>query len=214
MLTIRKFPCNMLAENCYVVSDETNECVIVDCGAYSEDERNAIATYIRDRRLRPVHLLCTHGHLDHNFGNAFVLGTYGLRPEASLADNVLMEHLKEQGREIFGLDIKDDFPKVDHYFADDEQIAFGNHHFDILSTPGHTPGSVVFSCREELVAFTGDTLFRGSIGRTDFPGGSMLQMISSLRALCMLPDETKVYPGHGEASSIGFELTHNPYMDR
>ena len=84
----------------------------------------------------------------------------------------------------------------------------------MIETPGHSRGSVTFYCKEENVAFTGDTLFKTSIGRTDFPGGSMFQIINSLRLLAQLPDNTIVYPGHGEPTSIGWELAHNPYMDR
>ncbi|GAB6982956.1 MBL fold metallo-hydrolase [Prevotella dentasini] len=214
MLNIQKFPCNMLSENCYVVSDETSECVIIDCGAYYEEERRAVTDYIRTRNLRPVHLLCTHGHLDHNFGNNTIYEAFGLRPEAAPGDDVLMENMKAQAREMFQIETDYDFPAVDHYFAEGETVSFGSHKMDILRTPGHTPGSVVFHCPSEHAAFTGDTLFKGSIGRTDFPGGSMFQIISSLRQLCMLPDETAVYPGHGPKTDIGFELAHNPYMDR
>mgnify|MGYP000726015744 CR=1 FL=1 len=95
-----------------------------------------------------------------------------------------------------------------------EVIKFGNHEFQVIATPGHSSGSVTFYCEAEHVAFTGDTLFHNSIGRTDFPGGSMFRIINSLRHLGQLPDETQVLPGHGEYTSIGEELAHNPYMDR
>ena len=88
----------MLQENCYIVSDETKQCVIIDCGAYYEEERKAIARYVSDNGLKPVHLLVTHGHLDHNFGNAFVEKEYGLKPEVSHADQRLMEHMEEQAQ--------------------------------------------------------------------------------------------------------------------
>ena len=84
----------------------------------------------------------------------------------------------------------------------------------VVPTPGHTHGSVTFYCEEEGIVFTGDTLFQGSVGRTDLDGGSMFQLINSLRELAQLPDDTKVYPGHGEPTTIGFEVAHNPYMDR
>ena len=106
------------------------------------------------------------------------------------------------------------FPPIGHFFEEDEVIKFGNHEFTIIETPGHSNGSVCFYCEAEHVLFSGDTLFKSSIGRTDFPGGSMFRIINSLRHLGMLPDETQVLPGHGEATSIGEELAHNPYMDR
>lgn len=214
MLEIRKFPCNMLMENCYIVSDETKECVIIDCGAFYEEENNAIEDYIRGNKQTPRHLLLTHGHLDHNFGNRFIYDTFGLKPEVSAKDKYLMDKLKEQGNNLFHIDLEQDFPPVGHYFEEGESIKFGHTEFTIIETPGHSCGSVTFYSAKEQVAFTGDTLFSGSIGRTDFEGGSMFQIIQSLRLLAQLPDSTVVYPGHGPTTTIGNELAHNPYMDR
>lgn len=106
------------------------------------------------------------------------------------------------------------FPPIGHFFEDGETIHFGNHELSIIPTPGHSKGSVTFYCEAEGIAFTGDTLFQNSIGRTDFQGGSMFQIINSLRLLAQLPDKTKVLPGHGNTTTIGEELAHNPYMDR
>ena len=197
----------MLQENCYVVSDETKECVIIDCGAFYPEERTAVVNYIKDNQLKPVHLLCTHGHLDHNFGNNTIYEAFGLKPEVSASDESLMKHFKEQAATFYQMELDYDFPPIGHFFDDEEIIHFGSHEFEIILTPGHTKGSVTFYC-------TGDTLFRGSIGRTDFKGGSMFQIINSLRFLAQLPDDVKVLPGHGETTSIGEELAHNPYMDR
>ena len=214
MLKIERFACNMLAENCYVASDETRQCVIIDCGAYYERERNAIDEYIAREELVPCHLLVTHGHLDHNFGNAFIYGKYGLKPEVSRSDEHLMNNLVKQAKTFYDLTVENDFPPIGHFLEHDEYIIMGNHRLKVIPCPGHSRGSVTFYCEEENVAFTGDTLFRGSIGRTDLGGGSMFQMIQSLRLLAQLPDITKVLPGHGQPTTIGEELAHNPYMDR
>ena len=203
----------MIKENCYVVSDSSKECVIIDCGAYYEEERRAIVDYLLNDNLKPVHLLVTHGHLDHNFGNNTVFDEFGLKPEAGYGDRELIENLKGQAKDTFGVEVDYDFPPVGHYFDDEEVISFGNHQFSIIPTPGHTPGGVTFYCKEEKVAFTGDTLFKGSIGRTDL-GGSMFMIINSLRELAQLPDDTTILPGHGDSTTIGDELAHNPYMDR
>lgn len=213
MLNIQRFVCNMIKENCYVVSDSSKECVIIDCGAYYEEERRAIVDYILNDNLKPVHLLVTHGHLDHNFGNNTVFDEFGLKPEVGYGDRELIENLKGQAKDTFGVEVDYDFPPVGHYFDDEEVISFGNHQFSIIPTPGHTPGGVTFYCKEEKVAFTGDTLFKGSIGRTDL-GGSMFMIINSLRELAQLPDDTTILPGHGDSTTIGDELAHNPYMDR
>ncbi len=214
MLNIQKFVCNMIQENCYVVSDETKECVIIDCGAYYEEERRAIVDYIREQELKPKHLLATHAHIDHNFGNNTIYETFGLKPEVEGADEKLMEKLPEQAQTIAGVTLDYKMPPVGRYLKETDQIDFGSHTLTILHTPGHTPGGVFYYCKEEKVAFSGDTLFRGSIGRTDFEGGNSFMIIQSLRMIAQLPDDTTVLPGHGEPTTIGYELRSNPYMDR
>ncbi|SDL64942.1 MBL fold metallo-hydrolase [Segatella bryantii] len=214
MLKIQRFACNMLNENCYVASDETKECIIVDCGAYYPEERQAIVDYINNNQLIPKHLICTHGHLDHNMGNDTIFEQYGLKPECSAGDEEYIVDLKKQGIEMFGIELNNQFPPVDHFFEENETINFGTHHLRIIATPGHSRGSVTFIDDEEHVAFTGDTLFNHSIGRTDFKGGSMFAMINSLRLLAQLPDNTRILPGHGTETTIGKEVSGNPYMDR
>lgn len=214
MLRIQTFEVNPLHENCYVINDETKECVIIDCGALTEAEQNAVIAYINDEGLKPVHNLGTHGHLDHHFGDAAILSAFNLQPEVAEGDKVLMQHPREAALQMLGMDLNIDLPAGNLKLTENEEVKFGSHTFKIIRTPGHSPGSVSFYCAEENVLFTGDTLFKGSIGRTDFPGGSMFQIISSLRELAQLPDKTIVYPGHGPQTSIGFELAHNPYMDR
>ena len=216
MLDIKKFEVNALRENCYVVSDETKECVLIDCGAYDLEEFQDIANYIKENELKPVRLLATHGHIDHNFGNDYVLKEYGLKVEVHEKDKKLMESMREQAQMIFGMTLNINVPQatVGHYFTEEDTISFGNHQFTIIETPGHSMGSVFFYCEAEKVAFSGDTLFRGSIGRTDFMGGSMFQIIQSLRMVCQMDDDIKVYPGHGDETSIGYECMTNKYLDR
>ena len=214
MLRIQTFEVNPLHENCYVINDETKECVIIDCGALTETEQNAVIAYINEEGLKPVHNLGTHGHLDHHFGDAAILSAFNLQPEVAEGDKVLMQHPREAALQMLGMDLNIDLPAGNLKLTENEEVKFGSHTFKIIRTPGHSPGSVSFYCAEENVLFTGDTLFKGSIGRTDFPGGSMFQIISSLRELAQLPDKMIVYPGHGPQTSIGFELAHNPYMDR
>lgn len=201
----------MLQENTYVVSDETREAVVIDCGALYEEERQAIVNYIDKQLLKPVHLLCTHGHFDHNFGNDTIWHTYGLKPEVAAEDEALMD-LKTQVEQMIGTGYQNDVPPIGRLLSTDDTISFGSHQLTILPTPGHTRGSVSFYCQSESIVFTGDTLFHMSIGRTDFPGGSWQQMADSLKLLATLPDETKVYSGHGEPTTIGEERQYNPYI--
>ena len=202
----------MLQENTYIVSDETREAVIIDCGAYYDAERTAIVDYLTSNQLKPVHLLCTHGHFDHNFGNDTIWHTFGLKPEVAAEDEGMME-LKTMFKELTGADYLGDIPPVGRLLAAGECISFGTHQLKVLPTPGHSRGSVTFYCEAEHAAFTGDTLFRMSIGRTDFEGGSWSDMSHSLKkVLAVLPADTTVYPGHGEPTTIGYELQYNPYM--
>lgn len=214
MLTIQRFECNMLQENCYIISDETKECVICDCGAYYPAERAAIVDYIRDNGLTPVHLLSTHGHIDHNFGNNTIFDEFGLKPEVHKEDQHLMDMLAVQAETLVGITLDYAMPPVGKYFGDGDEITFGSHRLKVIETPGHSKGSVFFYCPEEAITLSGDTLFRNSIGRTDYLGGSMFQIIQSLRMICQLPDNTVVYPGHGPQTTIGTELSSNPYLDR
>ena len=196
-----------------MVSDESRECVIIDCGAMYEEELAALDHYIADNQLKPLHLLATHGHLDHNFGNAHMFRKYGLKVEICVEDQELVERLPEQARDIFGIEIPADQPSAGRLLGNGDVITFGSHQLQVLQTPGHTHGSCLFYCAEEHTAFTGDTLFRMSIGRTDFAEGSWAEMEKSLRdVVAKLPKETIVLSGHGPQSTIADELRYNPYL--
>ena len=212
MIKVSRFVCNMLQENAYVVSDESCEAVVIDCGALYDMERNAIIRYIKDNELKPVHLLCTHGHFDHVIGNDTITREFGIKTEVAAEDKHLM-NLKKQLKDMMGMDYDNEVPPIGRLLTANDIIGFGTHSIKILPTPGHTPGSVTFYIETEHVAFTGDTLFKMSIGRTDFEGGSWTDMTNSLiNVLAKLPANTKVYPGHGEPTTIGDELRYNPYM--
>ena len=213
MLNIKTFMCNLLQENTYVVSDDTKECVIIDCGAYYEEERTAITQYIDNEGLKPVHLLCTHGHFDHNFGIDTIYHAYGLKAEIAEEDGFLINDIPGQFLRMIGVPLKREYPPVGRYFEPNEVIRFGHHELKILKTPGHTPGGVVFYCEAEGIAVSGDTLFRMSEGRTDFEGGSYKELAESLKnVIAKMPAETTVYSGHGPKTTISDELKYNPYL--
>ncbi len=214
MIKIERFVCNMLQENCYVVSDETRECVIVDCGAFFQTEREAVTRYIRDNGLKPLHLLCTHGHVDHNFGIDTIDTQFGLKPVCHADDLSFMQTLPEQAVQFIGYQPDINYPQVKGFVADGDELRFGSHTISVIHTPGHSRGSVCYYISQEHTLLTGDTLFQRSIGRTDLPGGSMMQIIQSLRLLAQLPDETVILPGHGPQSTMGNELRENPFLDR
>ena len=213
MISIKTFAFNLLQENTYVVSDDTLECIIIDCGAYYDDERRAITDYISSQNLKPVRLLATHGHWDHNLGIDTIYQTYGLRVEAAKEDEFIISDIPHNFQSIIGAPLRREYPAVGRFFTPDEVIRFGHHSLQVLKTPGHSPGSVVFYCAEEHTAFTGDTLFRMSVGRTDFDGGSYTDLMSSLaNVLAKLPADTVILPGHGPQSTIDYELRYNPYL--
>ena len=204
----------MLQENCYVVSDDSKECIIIDCGAFYDGEVEAILTYIKDNSLTPVHLVGTHGHLDHHFGDYAIHQAYGLCPEVHPLDQDLTANLNRQAEDLLGMTLPHPTPSLGDSLEEARGLTFGHHHLNVIHTPGHSGGSVCLYSEEEKVLFTGDTLFRSSIGRTDFKEGNMMLMIQSLRTLAQLPDDIVIYPGHGPSTTLGYELQTNPFLDR
>lgn len=214
MLKIKGFPMNMLDEMCYIVSDETRQAIIIDCGALGDSDENTIKNYIKQEQLTITHHLCTHMHYDHCFGVAFIRNEYGVAPEFNIADENLY---RGEGDSIFG-SLKEymrskQLPKASRYLSDGDDIKLGNHNFKVIATPGHTTGGLCFYCENEKIVFAGDTLFYCSVGRTDFPGGSAEILTDSIiNKLFTLPDSTIVYPGHGPKTEIAFEKANNPYV--
>ena len=213
MIDIKCFSVNMLQENCYIVSDATCEAVIIDCGAYYEAERKAIVDYVRKQQLKPRHLLCTHGHMDHVFGVDTIYEEFGLKPEIHVDDAELLLNVDQQTRDMIGIGYDHHIPPLGDYLKDGDEVSFGTHHLKVIHAPGHSPGGVVFWCEAEQAVFTGDTLFRMSVGRTDLHRGSWPQLMESLATrLAVLPADTVVYPGHGPQSRIGDEVRMNPFF--
>lgn len=213
MLTIKTFPCNPLGTNCYVVSDDSLEAVIIDCGALYDQEKAAISDYIETQELKPVAHLLTHAHFDHLWGAAFIHERYGLAARCPEADLPLFENAEEQMRPIIGHAMACPTGPAGEVIKADSVVRFGSHALTVLLTPGHTAGGVSYYCEAEHALFTGDSLFCGSIGRTDFPTGNHWQLIRSLQHLLReLPDAVVVYPGHGPTTTIGYERQYNPYL--
>lgn len=213
MLKIETFVVNMIQENCYIVSDETHETVIIDCGAFYDNDKERIKAYIEKNKLVPVHSIFTHGHFDHIIGSKFLFDTYGIKPEISAKDTDLYYDCEKQLNDFVGLNINLQLPNINKIIDDKYEIKFGTHTLSVINTPGHTPGGVSFYCKEEDVLFSGDSLFYCSVGRTDLPGGDGNVLIEMLKQnILTLPEETTVFPGHGCATSIGFEKENNPYI--
>ncbi len=211
MLKVEKFVVNPLQENSFVVSDDTGECVFIDPGFYYREEHSEIKEYISDNNLQPVKIANTHCHFDHIMGVEFVRNEFNIPFHAHAEDAFWIDKAEEQG-ELFAVDMKKVAP-ADYHFVENETVKFGNTEMKIIHVPGHSPGHVVFYDEKNGVLIAGDVLFYGSIGRTDLPGGDYDTLISAIKSkLFQLPDETKVYCGHGPETTIGFEKKNNPFL--
>ena len=211
-MKIKRFEFNMFPENCYVLWDETNEAVVIDPGCFYEEEKQALKNFIIKNGLNVKHLLNTHLHLDHIFGNPFMLKEFGLKAEANLADEFWIDEAPKQSR-MFGFQLQEAPVPLGTYLHDGDIITFGNTELEAIHVPGHSPGSLVYYCAADHCMFSGDVLFQGSIGRADLAGGNFDELIEHICSrLFILPNDTIVYPGHGAPTTIGIEKAENPFF--
>ncbi|MBD5252684.1 MAG: MBL fold metallo-hydrolase [Bacteroides sp.] len=212
-MKITRFVFNMFGENSYVVFDpDTLDAAVIDPGMLQPRENEAIAKYIDDKRLTVRHIINTHLHLDHVFGVNFIKEKYGVKLAAGAADEPLLADLNASAAG-FGIHSSFDPVTLDVKLKAGERIYLGKEYLEVISVPGHTPGGIALYAPESKVVFTGDSLFEGSVGRTDLPGGDHATLIKSIREnLLTLPDDTMVLPGHGDATTIGREKIANPYL--
>ena len=210
-MKIACLPFNPIQENTYVVWDDTKECVVIDAGNCSPREDAALDDFISRQGLKPVLAANTHGHFDHTLGVGHLKKRYGIPFALSEKDRFLLDNAAVSGS-LFGVKTGP-MPAIDRDLDAETEIRFGNSVLRILRTPGHTPGHVAFYEPESKALFTGDTLFRESIGRTDLPGGDYSWIMRSiLDVIVPLGEEVHVYPGHGPESTIGHELLYNPFI--
>lgn len=211
---VKTFEFNPLGVNCYLLSDETKECVVIDASAFYADERELLLNYLLDHDFVIKHLINTHLHFDHLFGINMLASRFDLTLQYHQADEFLLEDIKSQ-LQMFGLPSTNmNFkPETGHYLIEGDVITFGNQSLSVIHVPGHSPGSIVFYNEAAGTLFSGDVLFHSGIGRTDLPGGDYEELVNNIRTkLFILPDETVVYPGHGPATTIGYEKKNNPFV--
>ena len=213
MLKLEQFVFNPFAENTYVVYDDnTKECVIIDPGCSNAGEENELFGFIDSHNLKPLMAINTHGHIDHIVGNAAVKKRYGI--EVAAHPNVKNDFQRSrQQATLFGMSFAGDCGLPDRDLEDGEVIKVGESTLEVISTPGHAMGSISLYAEIEGWVFTGDALFCRSIGRTDFPGGNYEQLRTNIiERLFRLPDDTEVYSGHGESTTIFDERRYNMFL--
>ncbi|KYH41722.1 MAG: MBL fold metallo-hydrolase [Candidatus Bathyarchaeota archaeon B26-2] len=207
-MIVKRFTVGPLGTNCYIViCEDSKEAIVIDPGIHEDEYETVLDRVIRDVKVR--YIVNTHGHFDHIMGNRVLKEKTGASIMIHRADRAMLTDPSLNLSWMLGLRIVS--PPTDIFLEDGTTFAVGDYRFKVIHTPGHSRGSI--SILGDGIVFTGDTLFAGSIGRTDLPGSSFNDLIRSLLdRLMRLPDETKVYPGHGPQSLIGVEKQNNPYI--
>tara|TARA_B100000768_G_scaffold153035_1_gene149046 strand:- start:28856 stop:29497 length:642 start_codon:yes stop_codon:yes gene_type:complete len=212
MLKVKKFTFNSFSENTYVVSDELKNSLIIDPGCYYKAEQDELDRYILNNNLNLKSILHTHSHLDHMFGTAYLSEKYDLDLWISKDDFVTYQSY-EKVCEVYDITITFNPIPSPKFFDLNNFFSIEGIKFEILFVPGHSPGHVAFYNKENKFLINGDCLFENSIGRTDLPGGNHQQLISSIKnKIFQLPDETIVYCGHGNETTIKAEKSSNPFL--
>ena len=212
MLKVKKFTFNSFSENTYVVSDELKNSLIIDPGCYFKAEQDELDIYILNNNLNLKSILHTHSHLDHMFGTAYLSEKYDLDLWISKEDFVTYQSY-EKVCEVYDIPITFNPSPSPKFFDLNNFFSIEGIKFEILFVPGHSPGHVAFYNKENKFLINGDCLFENSIGRTDLPGGNHQQLISSIKnKIFQLPDETIVYCGHGNETTIKAEKSSNPFL--
>ena len=212
MLT-KAFTFNPVGENTYLIWDEeTKEAAIIDAGMSNNRENAAVSEFITKENLQLKYALQTHMHFDHVWGLSYIKETYNLRPLCHAADEIIYSQAPEMTG-MFRLSMNWNLPAIGRYIEEGEIIQLGKTSIQVLHTPGHTPGGLSFYIESDHIIFTGDTLFQGSVGRTDLPGGNLEEEINSIKTkILTLPSDTIIYSGHGPKSSVEWEKKHNPFL--
>lgn len=213
MLKVYSHTFNPFMENTYILTDNSKECVIIDPGCNTDKERSELVQSIQSYGLKPVKLLNTHCHIDHFPGNKFVCDTYNLLPEFHEVELEVMR-LALEYRTFFGIDC-DPSPAPVHFLQEGDTVTFGESKLKVIFTPGHSPGSLSFYSESDKVLIGGDVLFQGSVGRYDIPGADGKVLFQTITEKIMtLPDDVRVYAGHGPSTTIGQERKNNPFLNK
>ncbi len=206
-IKVEQYVVGPVQTNCYfAVNEETKETLIVDPGANA----GRLAEILTEEKLKPAAILLTHGHFDHAGGAAELSARFGIKVYAHESEK---ETLENPSYNLSGWEGKSGAYHADCFVSDEQELDLAGFHIRVFYTPGHTAGGCCYYFPYHKVLFSGDTLFSMSVGRTDFPGGSMSQLIGAIRTKILpLPDDITVYPGHNDITTIGAERMYNPYL--
>jgi len=212
-MKIKKIIVNPFQINCYIYYDEdSREGVIIDPGAYDKYEEDEIIKFIEGKNIKLKYSLNTHGHIDHIMGNKFAVNCFNIPQMIHKDDLFLLENATIQGM-VYGLNIEN-VPAPDEFITEELVLSVGNTDLRFIHTPGHSPGGVCIVDHLNKIIFSGDTIFRDSIGRTDLSGGNTDILLESIhnKLFCQCDDDYVIYPGHMEETTIGREKKYNPFL--
>jgi hydroxyacylglutathione hydrolase len=211
MMTIKTFIFNAFQENTYLIFDETKECVIIDPGCSDRSEENLLVQFISQNDLIPKMLVNTHCHIDHVLGNYFIKEKYKLDLTIPRLEEQNLRSVKVYAPAWGFANYSE--ATADKFIEEGDILKFGKSQLGVIFVPGHSAGHVAFLSKEENFCIGGDVLFKNSIGRTDLPGGDYNTLMNSIREkMLVLDDNVAVYPGHGPATTIGYERKTNPFI--
>lgn len=211
-MQVKIFQFNPIQVNTYVLSDDTGEAVIVDPGNYNAREDEMLRRHIFDNNLFVKYILNTHPHIDHILGNRWSVDEY----RAPLCMHAAGKPIYGQAAAyaaVFGIDIDNGFPLPEQFLEEGDIVRYGRQQLQVLYTPGHCNGSITFYDPENRFVLCGDLIFKGSIGRYDLPTGDGKMLLKMINEKIMtLSDDVKIYSGHGDSTTVGYEKSHNLYL--
>lgn len=212
MLQIKKFTFNPFAENTYVIYNEENQSFLVDPGNVEESETKALQNFISENQLNVKNILLTHAHIDHVLGLQWAYDTYKVPVLMHALDQELLD-MNPMTASKYGFLFKPFVGEIT-FIEDEDVLQLGAEQLKVYYVPGHAPGHVAFHSEQQSFLVSGDVLFEGSIGRTDLYKGNLQQLLESIRTkVFILKDETVVYSGHGNSTTVGFEKKYNPFLN-
>ena len=211
-MNILQLSYNLFQENTYIVTGTDGSCIVVDPGFCGQKEEEHFFSVLDSRGLKPEAILLTHCHFDHIYGVKSLQDRFGAKVYMHPADEDMIDYCAKMASRFSIAPPDGGFSR--EYLHEGDTVTVAGLEFEVMETPGHTPGGICWLNRNEGVIFTGDTLFAGSIGRTDLDGGEYDDEIRSIMEKIMILDsDMKVYPGHGPSTNIGHERTHNPFLE-